>query len=151
MTTQDDAHGSGPAPPVPEPQDSRSAQDLAALMFKPALDPVRRIPPAPGRPRASARPGLPPNLPVVYGARPMPPELAEPPALSEPPGAPEDPTEPATGASQGEPAPGDRSAQRSVIRHSRQFRRIAAVGGAALAVAVTAGLWGLVRIAVSWM
>lgn len=144
MTTHDPeqaatASNSSPAPPVAEPSDARAAQDIAALMFKPPLDPVRRIAPAPGPTLARPRPGLSPKLPHVSGARPLP---AAPAVVSEAPA-------PAAGLDSVPAAA--RAAQRSVIRHTRRFRWIALGGGAGILAVVAAGVWGLSRLAASWL
>lgn len=131
----DSAASSSPAPPVPEPSDERSAQDLAALMFKPPLDPVRRIPRAPGPTLARPRPGLAPQLPHVYGARPLPVPDAAPVASAGPPLA--------TGP--------ERTAQRSMARQNRRFRWLALGGGAAVLVTVAGGFWMLARLAAAWL
>lgn len=136
-----------PAPPVPEPEDPRAARDLAALMFKPALDRGRRVAPAPGPVLATPRPGVAPQLPIAYGARPIP-------SAAVPPSPPEarpggdtarlpaaDPTSLEAG----------RAAQPSLARHNRRFSALALGGGAAVLLGTTVGLWAILRLAASWL
>ena len=135
-----------PAPPVPEPTDERSARDLAALMFKPELDPARRLPEAPGGEPSPARAGTRPELPVVYGARPTPLDAGS-----------ADPA-PAAAASRGGSGPrgasgpesdpvaetaARRAALPSIARQNARFRTLVLVGGPLVLVGAAAGIWAI--------
>lgn len=135
-----------PAPPVPEPNDPRAARELAALMFKPALDAGRRIAPAPGPVLATPRPGTAPQLPIAYGARAIPTPAVPPPPTAPAQGSATFPTP----AAPREPARG-RVGQPSLARQNRRFRRIALGGGAAVLLGTAAGIWALARLAASWL
>ncbi|WP_125099904.1 hypothetical protein [Leucobacter chromiireducens] len=127
-----------PAPPIPEPTDDRSAQALAALMFKPKLDPERRLPQAPDAPPAPVHGGERPEIPVVYGARAVPEPASPAPVQAAPSAGRADPAQ--------DPAPlsPGRTALPSLARQNSRFRRAVLVGGPALLVGVSAGIAAIV-------
>lgn len=147
-----------PAPPVPEPTDERSARALAALMFKPKLDPERRLPQAPDAPPAPVHGGERPEIPVVYGARAVP-ELDPTPAAADlaasdlaavgersEPGSGAIPARSShTGASQREPDTA-RGALPSLARQNARFRRAVLIGGPILLLGVAAGITVIVGL-----
>ena len=128
-----------PAPPVEEPEESHASRDLAALMFKPALDPKRRARESPFAEEAGAGPrqGVSRGIPVVYGARN---ELGARVGVAASPAAPSEEASPPALAA-------DRSGLPSTARLNRRDRRITLAGGAALLVLASLGLWWIGSLA----
>ncbi len=136
-----------PAPPVPEPTDSRSAQALAALMFKPPLDPARRVPaaPDPGQAPAQPRGGTRPELPFPYGARPIP--AAPGGGLAQTP----PPPEPTSATAPNADTAVRRAALPSLAKQNRRYRAAALWGGGCVVAIVAGGAWVLGALAASWL
>ena len=131
-----------PAPPVEEPDAELSERALAKLLFKPPLDPRRRVKesPFPQLEHTLPKRGVSQSMPVVYGARseelPVQPEGKL--DLEQRIGAP-----PTTLA----PPPVVREGLPSAAQLNRKFRLLALLGGAGVVVVVAAGLWGIAALA----
>lgn len=150
-----------PAPPVPEPTDERSARALAALMFKPKLDPERRLPQAPGEPPAPVHGGERPEIPVVYGARAVPEldpaaaaaDLAAADLAAWDLGAPGELPAPGPGSTPDQArataADDPRGVLPSLARQNARFRRAVLVGGPVLLIGVVTGITVIVRLLLS--
>lgn len=121
-----------PGGPVSEAKELGSDRIARERMFKPAMDPARRIPDAPDPTDEAPRPGARGRLGIVYGPRSIRPQgrpSPEPPRnTSEIPSA-------------------DRAGLRSVARQSRRFRLIALAGGAGVLLGVLTCLWWISQIA----
>ena len=131
-----------PAPPVEEPDAELSERALAKLLFKPPLDPRRRVKesPFPQLEHTLPKRGVSKDMPVVYGVHSE--ELAAQPDgkldLEQRIGAP-----PTTLA----PPPVVREGLPSAAQLNRKFRLLALLGGAGVVVVVAAGLWGIAALA----
>lgn len=127
-----------PAPPVEEPSAELSDAALAKLLFKPPLDPKRRIKesPFPQPEHTLPKRGVSKGMPVVYPARPetlestgsAPTDLEQ--RLGEAPAAVHAPSAHRVGLP-------------SAARLNRRFRALALGGGAGVCVVVALGLWGI--------
>lgn len=127
--------------PVEEPE-QEIPKGLAALMFRPPLDPHRRVreSPFPQTEQALPRSGVRQGMPVVYGARP---EAAgniraEAAALDAQIGP------PPAGSTL---VPAQREGLPSVAKQNRRFRAVALGGGVAVVIVVGLGLWGVAQLA----
>lgn len=129
-----------PAPPVPEPE--YSSEDLAKLMFKPPLDPRRRVKPAPFEQPDHTLPkrGVRQGMPVIFG------ETG--PQAGEQGSSPLD-LERRIGAVPKSTAltPAARDGLPSMAQLNRKFRLLALAGGAGVVVVVALGLWGIATLA----
>ncbi|QIK63044.1 hypothetical protein G7068_07410 [Leucobacter viscericola] len=127
--------------PVEEPA-VEIPKDLANLMFKPPLDPHRRVreSPFPQTEHTLPKSGVRQGMPVVYGAK------AETAVDVSGDGA-------ALDARIGPPpagayiVPAQREGLPSIAKQNRRFRLLALGGGAVVAIVVGAGLWGVSLLA----